>query len=523
MLPEHLLGKTVAGRLKVSSLLGESALAYRYLAVHVGINQQVEIQVLRQDLTDEPELMDRFRREARAVSRVVHPGLVYVSDFGQSEDGRPYLVTERAAGITVREAIERTRPGVLPVPRVLAILQQVAEALTAAHRAGYLHHDLKPESLRLVTDHLGEERVKVEDLGLARIAAGVEWDAVTQVGQVFGTLPYMSPEQIQGHDLDPRTDLYSLGVIAFELLTGRRPFERDTVRGWTDAHRNEPPPPLSTSRPGGASRLPAGLEALVLRCLAKAPDARPRRASDLAEALAALLAETRLTRVSSHDELRRQVRETAVPGLHGPGPAVDAPVTPAAPVAATAGSGPTEAPEARDARLRELTLSVAATLRDQRLGTAELTRGIVFIRENDEQLVALQGKIASLTRQLQEIQTETDDRAARLRHAVVDLRMERERLAGDPGDVAALAVDLDYQIAALERRLAETLVEQEDACEARKTQLRRLRPAAVDLRLLAQHFTSGLLQLILGLAPQVTEPGLLRSIEELRQWMAESG
>jgi serine/threonine protein kinase len=532
MLAEQLLGKTIAGRLRITELLGEGAMAYVYLAEHLALGKKFAVKVLRQNLLDEPELVERFRREARAASRLSHPSIVYIADFGQAEDGRPYLVMENVDGPSVRQAIEDALPGVLPVPRVLQLLEQVADALAVAHDAGVIHRDLKPDNLRLTTDHLGEERVKVLDFGLAKIVTGEDWDTITKAGQVFGTPPYMSPEQIQGADLDTRTDLYSLGVIAFELLSGRLPFERDSIRGFVKAHRFEAPPPLAASRPPNAARLPPGLEALVMRLLEKDRDRRPGRASELARELAELRSRVPVRGPgSTRTDLHRQVRETAVSELATretvplgglPGLAPTQSWTEPTPEPAP-GSGPTEAPEARDTRLRAMTLTVAATLRDLRLGTPDLTRGIVYIRENDDQLLALQGKIASLTEQLQRIQADTDERAARLRHAVVDLRMERERLSGDGVETAALAADLDYQIDALERRLAETQVEQEDACEALKTQLRRLRPAAVDLRLLAQHFTTGLLQLIVAAAPQVTEPRLRQSIDELRGWMSEAG
>ncbi len=270
---DPLIGTTIAGRYEVRGLLGEGGMGTVYEVRHKMLGRSFAMKVLRRDVARDPSLTERFVHEAKATASIKHPHIVSITDFGELDDGTPYFVMELLVGQTLAHFI-RTR-GPVPIPRAYTILAQIAGALGAAHEAGVVHRDLKPENVFLLrrsgTDLLdGEDEVKVVDFGAAKVLGA---SRVTKAGIVFGTPHYMSPEQASGQPVDHRADIYALGVIAYEMLTSRVPFEAETYMGVLTQHMFVQPRPPSEIRPELAEG-PGGLEDIALRALAKKPEDR---------------------------------------------------------------------------------------------------------------------------------------------------------------------------------------------------------------------------------------------------------
>ena len=278
---DPLIGSTVAGRYRIERLLGSGGMGAVYRAEHVHMKKTVALKVLHKEFVGVNEVVARFEREAVAAGRIEHPNVAPAMDFGKLEDGSFYLVLEYVDGKSLRELIGE---GPLTWERAVAIARQVTSALVAAHAAGIVHRDLKPDNVMLVTQQDGSERVKVLDFGIARIAssdAQREATHLTKVGAIMGTVAYMSPEQALGEDVDERTDLYALGVIVHEMISGRVPFDADTAAQILAKQITESPPPLPETTP-----LP--LRALVGELLKKTRIERPPSARVVLERLQAL-------------------------------------------------------------------------------------------------------------------------------------------------------------------------------------------------------------------------------------------
>jgi serine/threonine-protein kinase len=259
-------------------------------ATDLVIGRTVAIKILKDEYLGDPGFLERFRAEARHAALVNHEGIANVFDYGE-EDGSAFLVMELVPGEALSAILERER--ILPADRVLDFIAQTATALSAAHAAGLVHRDIKPGNLLVTPDN----RVKITDFGIARIADQVP---LTATGQVMGTVQYLSPEQASGHPASPTTDIYSLGIVAYEALAGRRPFTGESQVAIAMAQINETPPelPATVSEP---------VRNLVYSCLAKSPGDRPASAAHLARAA---------------QSLRRgdvAAAATAVPGILGEG------------------------------------------------------------------------------------------------------------------------------------------------------------------------------------------------------------
>jgi serine/threonine-protein kinase len=263
-------------RFRIVRRLGAGGMGTVFLAEQIAVgNRPVALKVLLRKLLDDPEFLLRFQNEAASTGRIRHPNVVTIYESGQSDDGSPYIAMEYLEGETLRQAIKRR--GALPLAECVEILQQVARGLNSAHRLGILHRDLKPDNIFLTHTEDGEKIVKVVDFGLAKMR---ESATHTLTGTVLGTPAYMSPEQCLGmksEQLDARSDLYALGVIVYEMLTGRVPFHSDTPIGYLHKHIMETPPPLRAVAPGLS--VPPQVEAVVLKALAK--DREQRQASAL--------------------------------------------------------------------------------------------------------------------------------------------------------------------------------------------------------------------------------------------------
>ena len=264
-------GLTFGGRYQLSSRVAIGGMGEVWQATDLVIGRTVAIKILKDEYLGDPGFLERFRAEARHAALVNHEGIANVFDYGE-EEGSAYLVMELVPGEALSTILERER--VLSTDRVLDIVAQTASALHAAHSAGLVHRDIKPGNLLITPDG----RVKITDFGIARIADQVP---LTATGQVMGTVQYLSPEQASGHPASPTTDIYSLGIVAYEALAGRRPFTGESQVAIAMAQINEAPPelPVTVSEP---------VRNLVYACIAKNPADRPASAAHLARAAQAL-------------------------------------------------------------------------------------------------------------------------------------------------------------------------------------------------------------------------------------------
>ncbi len=264
-------GLTFGGRYQLSSRVAIGGMGEVWQATDLVIGRTVAIKILKDEYLGDPGFLERFRAEARHAALVNHEGIANVFDYGE-EDGSAYLVMELVPGEALSAILERER--VLPTDKVLDIVAQTAAALQAAHAAGLVHRDIKPGNLLITPDG----RVKITDFGIARIADQVP---LTATGQVMGTVQYLSPEQASGHPASPSTDIYSLGIVAYEALAGKRPFTGESQVAIAMAQINETPPelPITVAEP---------VRNLVYACIAKNPADRPASAAHLARAAQSL-------------------------------------------------------------------------------------------------------------------------------------------------------------------------------------------------------------------------------------------
>jgi serine/threonine protein kinase/Tol biopolymer transport system component len=276
-------GRTI-GNYRVESRLGRGGMGQVVSATHLHLNRTVAIKILHEQLADDPTFRARFQQEARAAAALVHPNVVQVLDFGE-QDGLLYLVMELVPDGSLRTLLQQTPGQPLALPLGIELLRQAAEGLAYAHTHRMVHRDVKPDNLLLTRQESGY-LLKVTDFGLARLAEG---GIHTVSGMTMGTPAYMSPEQCQGHDLDGRSDLYSLGIVLFEVTTGAVPFQTRSLSDAVFKHVYTPPPSPRATRPD----LPQFLADIILRCLAKHPDDRFATAGELAAALASIGPSTR--------------------------------------------------------------------------------------------------------------------------------------------------------------------------------------------------------------------------------------
>ncbi len=288
--PDPLVGLTL-DRYRVLEKIGEGGMGAVYAVEHVLLQKRMAMKLLRADLSRKQDLVARFQNEAIAASRIGQENIVAVTDFGRTPDGLVYFVMEELHGESLGRVIHGE--GRIPVPRTVDIAAQLCRALQAAHAAGIIHRDLKPDNVILVEKDGRPDFVKVLDFGISKVGGAAGGERITQVGTIVGTPEYMAPEQAAGKPVDPRSDVYSLGVLLFEMLTGRLPFEGDTAVAILLKHQTQPPPRLSDVIPDGA--FPAALEAAVARALAKRPADRQQSMSELLADLQGSAAQGRFT------------------------------------------------------------------------------------------------------------------------------------------------------------------------------------------------------------------------------------
>ena len=267
----NLVGQVVADRYHVVKKLGEGGMGQVYLAEHVKMGRRSAIKVMNPSMVHDPDAVARFNREASNASRITHPNVCAIYDFGETPDGLIYLAMEFIEGEPLTDLLERD--GALPVARATTIFQQTADALQAAHDLGIVHRDLKPDNIMLTKGRGGADMVKVVDFGIAKAVGGDEaGQKVTKTGLVVGTPEFMSPEQLSGDKLDGRSDLYSLALVYYRMLTGKLPFEATTVQETMIKRLTDEPTKLADARPDLS--FPAGLQAVLDTALARTPAER---------------------------------------------------------------------------------------------------------------------------------------------------------------------------------------------------------------------------------------------------------
>ncbi|MFH2009414.1 MAG: serine/threonine-protein kinase [bacterium] len=280
-----LTGRLLQERYRIKEIIGEGGMGAVYRAVHTLMDKEVAIKVLLPEFSTVEGLAKRFQQEAQSASRLEHPCIVQMFDFGQTEDGLLFLAMSYLPGRSLTDLIRKEAP--LPPTRALPIALQICDALAHAHEKGVVHRDLKPDNVMLVTRESGAEQVKLLDFGIAKVTQGDSAaKGLTEAGMVFGTPEYLSPEQAAGDPVDARTDLYSLAVMLYEMLVGRKLFEAKTNVKYLTAHMLEQPRSMIEVAPE-LNLLPE-LDRIVLRALTKNPAGRYQTAAELGKALAAV-------------------------------------------------------------------------------------------------------------------------------------------------------------------------------------------------------------------------------------------
>ena len=266
-----LVGQVVADRYAIIKKLGEGGMGAVYLGEHVKMGRKSAIKVMNPSMAADPDAISRFNREASNASRISHPNVCQIYDFGETPDGVIYLAMEFIEGAALTDIIERE--GALPPVRATKILRQAADALGAAHDLGIVHRDLKPDNIMIVQGRDGSDIVKVVDFGIAKAVAGDEaGQKVTKTGLVVGTPEYMSPEQLSGDKLDGRSDIYSLALVFYRMLTGVLPFQADSAQETMIKRLTDDPMPLAAARPDIV--FPDKLQAVLDKALARTPAER---------------------------------------------------------------------------------------------------------------------------------------------------------------------------------------------------------------------------------------------------------
>lgn len=282
------IDEVVDSRFRVIERIGKGGMATVYRAEQTSIRRQVALKILSPKLNSDIKLKERFRNEAALASRLNHPNTVTVHDFGITQEGVLYIAMELIDGVSLTD--EMTRRKTVPWKRACRIAAQISSSLQDAHENSIIHRDLKPDNIMLAEDEIGAEFVKVLDFGIAKIITedgSLTWDDLTSPNEVFGTPEYMSPEQVSGEKLDHRTDIYSLGVIFYRMLTGCLPFEAETPMIMMSNHLREPPRPFFLVN--AKLWLPPRLEELVMAMLAKDPDDRPESMRAVVEEIVEIL------------------------------------------------------------------------------------------------------------------------------------------------------------------------------------------------------------------------------------------
>jgi serine/threonine-protein kinase len=271
----QMIGTVLSGRYKLEAKLGSGGMSTVYLANDGTLDRAVAVKVMHREMSEQPDQLERFRQEARAVAKLSHPNVVAVIDAGE-DGGHPYIVFEYVEGETLKQRIARV--GALDAQEALAYAIEIARGLTVAHARNMVHRDIKPQNVLIDA----EGRAKLTDFGISR---QLEQDGMTATGRVLGTTDYVAPEQAMGHPVDPRSDVYSLGVVLYEMLVGQVPFHADSQVGVAMKHVNEELPDVQQRRP----EISAAAALVVERATAKDPAERYQQVGEMIDDLSTAL------------------------------------------------------------------------------------------------------------------------------------------------------------------------------------------------------------------------------------------
>ena len=460
---DNLIGTLLGDSYRLIRVLGEGSVGKVYLAEHVKLGWQSAIKVLRLEYTDHLEIVERFRREARAISRLEHPNIVRLERTGQTPLNQIYMVMEYIPGPSLRQVQREVKP--FPLLRALDILKQVCEAVGYAHGKGIIHRDLKPENLLIVSrkGRMNRDVVKILDFGMAKVLGGKETQQLTQEGQVFGTPAYMSPEQCLGRTVDERADIYTVGVLAYELIAGRVPF-------WSSKHiklmmqhtEKQPKDPATVCKDRYIS---PELSKDVLRCLEKKPADRwptmaalgdriayhiekeRRASSDLNSGFLDAYLES--SEVSPTDALSTEDRFAGVAPTRSAG-------TPSESRAETRPKPKAGAEERGTAWyfawFCRLVQGIAEHIVKIGVTSHEVAALLKAASSAEDELIRQETDFAFVEAEMDEIEARRHRAVAPLSASLYDLHDEKERLSSDPDAQAGRIADIQQEIAALEEQ-----------------------------------------------------------------------
>lgn len=381
--PDPYIGTTIAGRYLIEAQLGEGGMAVVYRARHTLVDRPVAVKIMNSQLARDESLKERFRREAKNAAALAHPNIIEIYDHGETEDGTTFLVMELLDGSPLADIVAQ---GPMSPGDVTSLALQISQGLARAHDFDVIHRDLKPDNIFVCRMSGGRSVVKLLDFGIAR---SMHDSRLTNAGEIFGTPQYMAPERITSIDAGPAADLYSLGIIFFEMLTGKTPFESEEITGYFIKHMQEAPPKPSDLVP----QCPRRLEELILRLLAKKPEDRPVDAHAVIKELQALAP--------------KDAAQLASPIA-----------TPARPIAAPTLPPTTLERWARRTAIFDEMLAVAYPAGGE---PAELRSVLELIRNNLRRVHEIRSLGLKEQRKLEQMESEARDMRARLGHAVQSL------------------------------------------------------------------------------------------------------
>jgi len=521
-------GTIVAGHFRITGVIGQGGMGTVYQAEHLSLPVQFAIKVLRQDLARNRIFVERFRREAVAASLSAHPNIVAITDFGQLPDIGHYMVMEYLEGETVEERMDRL--GRLGIQDALHVLLQLADAIEWAHKAGVVHRDLKLENLLLCAQRGKKDILKIVDFGIAEILdPKYRGQAAASIkGQVFGTPEYMSPEQAMDKKQDGRSDIYSMGILAFELVTGAPPFTGNPS-DVLQAHLERQPSAPSSVLAGHP--VPPAFDACVLRCLAKDPNDRYPTAGLLRRdllrirAMLAGMADSVLKRkkTTRHkglpqetDGLWRPIGTIPEAAYQVVEPPNDEPT--AAPV------GPTGLQQDSPARgtalretfhqsLKELALALAqAGVQSEQMHS--LVDDILQVEEESE---AFKAQITLMEQNFDRIRFETAEKESVLRFAIMDLSTERQQMPPVAPDAETKIKDLDFQLNQLSKRLQEVTKDKETRIRSLEEEVAEYRQGQASRQDRAASLYMHLYTVMTSARGQSTDPKLKALYEKVEQ------